>query len=213
MSADEGDDLAAPAGGDAPDQGKVGLGHLAVGEKPPQTELGIGGLGGDETPRRVLVQPVDDPRPLHSADPGEGIAAVMEQRIHQRAALMPGGGVDDHPLGLVDDQQVLILKEDIQRDLLRLRIRLRGLRKIQMDPFPRGQPPVLLPGFPLHQDAALFQKLLDPAAAEVRETQRQESIQTETGVLRRRGQYPLHPRPPSPLRCVSGGSRSPPGKR
>ena len=162
---------------------------------------------------RVLIQPVDDPRPLHSADPGEGIAAVMEQRIHQRAALMPGGGVNDHTLGLVDDQQVRILKEDIQRDLLRLRIRLRGFRKIQKDPFSRGQPPVFLPGLPLHQDAALFQKLLDPTAAEIREPLRQEGVQTEAGVLRRRGQYPLHPRPPSPLRCASGGSLSPPGER
>ena len=39
-----------------------------------------------------------------------------EQGIGDGAAAVAGGGVDDHPAGLIDDQQMLILVNDIQCD-------------------------------------------------------------------------------------------------
>ena len=40
---------------------------------------------------------------------------------------LPAAGMDDQPGGLVDDQQMLVLEDDLQRDVLRLVVRRRGL--------------------------------------------------------------------------------------
>ena len=43
-----------------------------------------------------------------------------DQRIHQRAGLMAGGRMHDQALRLVDDDDVVVLKDDIERDILAL---------------------------------------------------------------------------------------------
>ena len=45
--------------------------------------------------RRAAVEPVHDPRAQHAADRGEP-AAVVQQRVHERAARVAGRGVHDH---------------------------------------------------------------------------------------------------------------------
>ena len=43
-----------------------------------------------------------------------------DQRIDQRARLVPGGGMHDEALRLVDDDDVVVLEHDIERDVLAL---------------------------------------------------------------------------------------------
>ena len=43
---------------------------------------------------------------------------MVEQRIDQRAVRVAGSRVNDHSLGLIDDKQVVVLIDDIQRDIL-----------------------------------------------------------------------------------------------
>ena len=38
--------------------------------------------------------------------------------VDESAVGIAGGGVDDHPDGLVDDEQVLVLEEDVERNVL-----------------------------------------------------------------------------------------------
>ena len=45
-----------------------------------------------------------------------------DQRVDQRAGLVAGGGMHDQPLRLVDDDDVVILEHDIERDVLAFRL-------------------------------------------------------------------------------------------
>ena len=76
------------------------------------------GLGDDHQPGGVLVEPVDDARPLHPADARQRRAAMADQRIDQRAVGMARRGMDDEAGGLVDDDEVLVLEHDVERDVL-----------------------------------------------------------------------------------------------
>ena len=76
---------------------------------------------------------MDDARPLDAGDAAPGLAvAVCQERVDQRAARMTGRRVDDEPGRLVDDQQVLVLVDDPQRDLGR-RLEIEGDRLRDVD--------------------------------------------------------------------------------
>ena len=64
---------------------------------------------------------MDNALPLHAVAGGELSLAVKEQGVDQRPLLVARAGVHHHVFGFVDHQQVLVLVDDIQRDLLRLR--------------------------------------------------------------------------------------------
>ena len=83
------------------------------------------GLGDDQQARRVLVDAVDDARPRDPADPGQRSAAMVEQSVDQGPVEIPRGGVHDQPCGLVDDQQMLVLEDDLERNFLRRIVRRR----------------------------------------------------------------------------------------
>ena len=50
--------------------------------------------------------------------PGQAGAAMGDQRIDQRAGLVAGGRVHHQPARLVDDDDVVVLVDDIERDIL-----------------------------------------------------------------------------------------------
>ena len=58
--------------------------------------VGIVVLGGNEQPRCVPVDAVDDAGAQSAVDAGECVAAVMEQCAYQRPVRVPRGGVDHH---------------------------------------------------------------------------------------------------------------------
>ena len=79
---------------------------------------------------------MDDTGPKLAADAAE-IGNVVEQRIDQRAAGVPGGGMNHHPGGFVEDDDVLVLEDDAQRQGFRLGGRGRraeGCRSRTSDP-------------------------------------------------------------------------------
>ena len=55
-----------------------------------------------------------------AADARKARAAMVEQRVDQRAVGMAGGGMDDEAGRLVDDDQMLVLVDDVERDVLAL---------------------------------------------------------------------------------------------
>lgn len=72
-------------------------------------------------------------------DPGTFIgrsgqaSEAMEQRIDQRASRMTGGRVNDHERGLIDDDDVLVFVDHVDRDRLRFgtqRLRQRARRHL-----------------------------------------------------------------------------------
>jgi hypothetical protein len=94
----------------------------------------------DEQARRVAVEAVNDAGPV-------GILAAgrpTEQPVDESASSPPGSWVDDHPGGLVDDEQVLVLEGDSERDVLVLE-RLRRTLRLELECLSPGQAVALRP--------------------------------------------------------------------
>ena len=72
---------------------------------------------------RVLVEAVDDARTPHAADAGERRAAMMDERVDQRARPVAGAGMHHETRRLVDDDQMFVLEHDGERNILALRLR------------------------------------------------------------------------------------------
>ena len=83
----------------------------------------------DQGAGSVLVDAVYDPRAHHAVDAGKAVAAVEHHRIDEGAAVMPRSGVNDHILRFIDHKDVLVLIQDVQRDVLRRDIGFCVLRK------------------------------------------------------------------------------------
>ena len=103
-------DLALIVGQPAADDRVIPLVHLALLELRGQAKVRGVVLCGDEAAGGVHVQPVHDARPHHAADAAQAAGAVVQQRINQRAALMPVAGMSRHAGRLVDNDEIVILE-------------------------------------------------------------------------------------------------------
>ena len=112
MAADGALDLPLPGGGHAPDHGQIMPVDAPGGEIGRQGLMGGIVLGRHQQAAGVLVQPVDDPRPALAPDAREGLPAMGDQGIDQGLVRIAGGGMDDHPRRLVDDDEILVLIDD-----------------------------------------------------------------------------------------------------
>ena len=106
--------------------GQVGAFDVVGGEHVGEGGVGRFALGGDHDAGRILVEAVDDAGPSDAADAGESLAAMKEQGVDQRAALGAAGRVDDEAGRLVDDDEVFVLEDDIERDVFRFGQRADG---------------------------------------------------------------------------------------
>jgi hypothetical protein len=91
--------------------------------------------GDHQQPARIAVEAVDDPRSLDTGDPAPGRSvAVGQEGVDQGVAGMARRRVDDQPGRLVEDEQVVVLVDDRQRDLGRgLEIERRRLRDVEAE--------------------------------------------------------------------------------
>ena len=79
--------------------------------------MGAGVLGGDDQARSLFVETVDQARTdSWSSAP---LVQVEYQRIEQRAAVLAMRWVNQHSCWLVNDDQLVILENDIERNVLR----------------------------------------------------------------------------------------------
>ena len=105
----------------APNQSEIAAFERAfglVGELGGERAVGGVGLGHHHQAAGVLVEPVHDARPLDAADAGEAVAAMGDQRVDQRAGGVAGGRMHHQPGWLVDDDEVVVLVDDVERDRL-----------------------------------------------------------------------------------------------
>ena len=93
-----------------------------------------------------------------SADSGE-VPAVVEQRVHQRSARMPGRGVHHHADGLVHHDHVLVLEENGERDRLRRELAGDRLGRPGLESVARAHPLAGARGCGVDEHASL----VDPA--------------------------------------------------
>ena len=99
--------------GRAVQDGEVGLAHgRVVFEVAPERAHRAGSLREHHHAARLLVETVHHTRTLHAAHAAHG-GTMREERVHERAVGMAGRGMHDHPRRLVDDENIIILKENL----------------------------------------------------------------------------------------------------
>ena len=87
-------------------------------EQRPQAGMGRFRLRRHQQSGGVLVEAVHDAGPRDAANAGQLRAAMLQQRVHQCAAGMAGGGMHHHARRLVHDDQMHVLMHHCQRDRL-----------------------------------------------------------------------------------------------
>ena len=115
----------------------------------------------------VLVNAVNDSRPGHAVDAGEGVAAVGQQRVDQCALLVARSGMDHHALGLVHHQQVAVLVDHLQGDGLGAHLQRAHLGKLHQNLVPWLELGAFGEGLPPAGDAPVFYKVLHGGAGHV----------------------------------------------
>ena len=184
-----------PVGGMPPDGGVHGAGILPEGadhdalvsprhgvilKLGSQHGVGVVIFGNRQQAGGGLVDAVDDARAQLAVDAGEVIALGVHQAVDQRVVLVSGGGVDHQPLGLVDDQHILVLVDDLQVHLRGLDIHAYRLGDLHLDGVARLQAVIFLGIFAVFQHISLLDELLGGTAAHVSHPG-EEGIQTLPG--------------------------------
>ena len=125
--------------GPAPHKGRVEplqiVGLAVIGELCGEVLVGGIGLGHHHHAGRVLVQPVNDAGAFHTANAGQALAAVKQERIDQRAGRVAGAWMHHQTCRLVDDDEVGVLVQDVERDVFRLWLRFFSFGNRECDGF------------------------------------------------------------------------------
>ena len=101
-----------------------------------------------------------------------------DQRVDQRAALVAGGRVDNQSLRLVDDDDVVVLVDDIERDILALRLRRHRLGHVDCDRIAGGDMiSGVADGGPLGGDGTGQDQRLQPRARQFRAEHREHAVE------------------------------------
>jgi hypothetical protein len=88
------------------------------------------GFTDKERPGGVFVDTMDDSRTKYPVDAGQIALAVIQDGIDQSSGSVSGTWMDYHALGFVDDEKVVILIQNIKRNILRKDIRFLYIRKV-----------------------------------------------------------------------------------
>ena len=108
----------------SPNEGKIAAVEAAVAtvalELLRQSLMRRIGLGDHEQARRVLVQPMDNSRPLDAADAREAISAVGDQGVYEGARRVSRRRVNDETRRLVDHDQIVVFIDGVERKIFAL---------------------------------------------------------------------------------------------
>ena len=102
-------------------QGQVNLFNLSFGELAGERLVRLIILGHHQATAGILIQAMHNSRPKDAANPTEPTGAMVEQGVDQRVILMAGRWMNHQSRRLVDYQQTVVFKQNIQRDGLWLR--------------------------------------------------------------------------------------------
>ena len=136
-------------------------------------------FGDDEQAGRVFVQTMYDAGAHRAADPRQAARAMRQQGIHQSSRLRAGCGMDHQPFGLVDDNQIVVFVDDVERDIFCLGLFERPCRGKIHDDFIAGpQAITCFTGFFVDGDRMGSDQPLNMGAGDVRQTFGQKDVQT-----------------------------------
>jgi len=97
-------------------------------------EVGVSAvvLGDEEEAGGVLVESMDDSRPEYAADAGK-IGAVGQESVDEGMSSMAGRGMHGQARGLIDDEEVLVLVDDVKGHGFRLDVERPRRRDAHVD--------------------------------------------------------------------------------
>jgi len=137
-------DGAAGALGHTPADGEVGALQAAIatvrGELLSEALMRRIGLRHDQQPRRILVEPMDDPRPADPANARKAVATMCDERVDQSTGGMSRRRVHHESRRLVDHDQIIVLVRDGKRQRFGLRRRGNGGWQLELDRLARFDP-------------------------------------------------------------------------
>ena len=140
VAADRRLDPARPRARRALDEREIAALDLAAADRLLEPRVRLLGAGDDEQAGGVAVEPVDDPGPVVVA----AGRVELEQPVHERSRRVAGARVNDEAGGLVDDEEVLVLPDDVEIHRLgRERTARRG--QLDDDVLPALEPVALRP--------------------------------------------------------------------
>src|SRR5712691_148245 len=131
----------------------------------------------DDQTGRSLVEAVHDAGPRGAAR-GRPASAASQQRVHQRARAVAGRGVHDHSRGLVDDKEVLILVDDLERDFFGLSVRAVGLGDLELDHVAGGDSIRRICGLAIDRDQVALDQARGRRAAQIAGMLRDEAVKS-----------------------------------
>src|SRR4051812_3656287 len=161
MASDGGANLSAIPRHFAADQRLVKLFHAASGKLGRERQMSLIILCDDQATAGVFVEAMNDAGPGHATDSAKLAPAMVQQCIDQGVLLVASGGMHDDSRRLVEHEQSLVLKYDLQRDFLRPRFGSFGFRPMDADLFASAR---RMSGFDLaaiNLDVSLFDESLD----------------------------------------------------
>ena len=124
-------------------------------------------FGNDEQSRGILIDAVHDAGTKLPVDAAQMVEA-KQKRIDERSLVIAASGVYRHALWLVDDRDVLVLIDDIERDVLGAGSDGPGIGDLNLDLLPVLQNGARLHGPARNEHMALIDELFDGAPREAR---------------------------------------------
>ena len=143
----------------------IDLPALKLFGNPP---LGTLVFGSNHNAGRVFVEPMYDAGPEFS-EPARQLVGIKGEGVYQSAVSIAAGGVNNHIGLLVENNYILILIDDIQRDIFRFNLLARKLRQSQIDCVTGTELKAGLDYFSVDLNASGADLSLDHSPAEVTE--------------------------------------------
>ena len=134
----------------------------------------------------VLVEPVHDARPALAADTGKARTAMGDQRVDQRTGLVSRGRVDHHVGRLIDNDDVIVLVDNLERDRFRGGLGRLRRRHVEHDGIAGIDAMARIADrAAADRDRAGLDQRLEPAARQFGDMRRQHAVKPHSGVIRR----------------------------
>ena len=180
-AADVTGDLSCERSWHTPNYCRIGAVDSAQHKVAREGVMGGLGLGDDHQPACVLVEAMDNPRSKNPANPKQTRAAMADQGVNECPIGVSRRGVDNQPCRLVDNDQMPILKADIQRNWLRnwARVHIIGKKYDEILAAPDPQRRVAQ-RYPFAHDMSGIDQPFEPSARESRELEGKRAIKALT---------------------------------
>ena len=123
-------------------------------------------LGHDEATAGIFVEAMDNSRTSHAADAAQFSSAMVEQGVDERMLFVPGGWMHDDAGGFVQNEQIVVLEKDIERDFLRLGCGGCRFRPNNLNLFRGARGVIGLGGFAVHGDVTFVDQPLNGSAGD-----------------------------------------------